>query len=193
MKKIKLDTSNLDQGDIEKHVAELADLSLRLHQNALAGASVTAELEEKLKPFREEYAARLAHLALDRNGLQRSYNEKHALVEAWSIAQKPLLFATKRSIEFLRGVIGFRLDAPSVDSLSKWTFTKAVQALKGRRWGKAYLTLREPVLNKEAIIRDRTALLAKGRLAEVGLTIAQEDRFYFEPKRETSDAVKEAA
>ena len=90
-------------------------------------------------------------------------------------------------------MIGFRLDTPSVTTLPKWTFTKAVQALKGTRWGKTYLTWREPVLDKEAVIADRALLLKRGRLAEVGLTISQEDRFYFEPKRETSDALKEAA
>jgi phage host-nuclease inhibitor protein Gam len=146
-----------------------------------------------LKPIRDEYARELEALARDRKSLQAEYNQLHALVEAWATAQRPVLFAAKRSIEFLRGTIGFRLDAPSVVTLPKWTFTKAVQALKGTRWGKAYLAWREPVLDKEAIIKDRALLAKRGRLGEVGLTIAQEDRFYFEPKRETSDAIKEAA
>jgi hypothetical protein len=44
MKKIKLDTSHLTQNDIEKHVADLADLSRYLEENANIGRRFALDL-----------------------------------------------------------------------------------------------------------------------------------------------------
>lgn len=192
MKK-KIDTSHLTLADIERLVTGMADANLESEKYQVGIDAKLKELETELAVVRARYQPALERMTKSRDEFAATFTEKHALVQAWAIEHKIVQFPVKKSIEFLRGIIGFELDKPSVGTLSKWTFTKAVQALKSSRWGKKYLTYKEPSIDKEAILRDREKLKAKGRLPGVGLVIEQDEQFYFTAKRETSAVLKEAA
>ena len=99
-------------------------------------------------------------------------------LEAWA-ALNPGEFASKKSVELLHGVLGYR------------TGTPALKPIKGVRWEDVMILLRrhpgyirtsvEP--DKAAIIGDRDGLGEAG-LAALGLRIEQAERFYAEPKIE---------
>lgn len=81
--------------------------------------------------------------------------------------------------------VGFRLGNFSARTMPRWTWAKVLAAIKerSRGWRERYIRISEEP-NKEAMIQDRQQA---EKLAEIGVRIVQERRFYLEPAREGQD------
>lgn len=78
--------------------------------------------------------------------------------------------------------VGWRLGNHAARTLPKWTWEKVLDKLREmpKGWRDRYIRVREEP-NKEAFVADRDQAEA---LAQVGVKIVQERRFYLEPARE---------
>lgn len=105
-----------------------------------------------------------------------------ARLEAWAEPRKATEFKEPRHMSFARAVIGFFLHPHEVKLRSRVKEDDVVQALQRVSWGRLYLRQPPPVLDREAILRDRDVLTAE-QLESVGLRIAQDDTFYIDPPK----------
>lgn len=131
-----------------------------------------AEMDAKLKALKDDYLEQL-------NGLTESIAQKMPRALAWAEANAED-FGKLRSIEMLHGVIGWRLNTPSLKALSGWTWELVLKALQKVPRFASYVRTKEKV-NKQALLADREAIGADS-LRSVGLRVIQEEEFFVEPK-----------
>ena len=155
------------RAQMEALIREIA--ALKLGEKLLA-----ASLDAELQSVRDNYETRLAPLA-------QSLAEKTERARAWA-ESNPGEFAGRRSIEFAHGVAGFRTGAPKLKTVLRWKWDGVLEALRGARWGKTYLRVKEEI-NKEQIIADFGAgILGATDLRKAGAQVVQEESFFVEPK-----------
>lgn len=136
---------------------------------------VMARMNEAIARAKEPFEAELA-------GLQQGYAALEEMALAWAKAN-PKEFATRRSVSFVHGVIGFRTGKP------------VLRLLKGVTWEQALDALREtmPVYVRRVEEVDKASILAaredlgKERLRQVGLRVTQAERAYLEVDKQTLD------
>jgi phage host-nuclease inhibitor protein Gam len=159
----------------------------RAQVEALATTLVAAQCEREAL-VAERDAAMLAAGApyaprLDR--LDRELKTGLAILEAWAEANLAE-FGKGESVTLAGHRVGWRLGNFAAKLRSKWTWAKVVEALQEgprlvrERWLRTKV---EP--NKEAMIQDRET--APAELAQYGVEIVQERRFYLDPSREGQD------
>ena len=101
-------------------------------------------------------------------------------VETWA-KENPGAFGEKRSLDCTHATIGFRITPPRIERASrKWTWAAVALKLADLGWGKRYLRIPAPEVNKEALLADR-AELSVIELRQAGLRISQEERFFIAP------------
>ncbi len=149
-------------------------------------AEIESAQEKEITAIRQKYRAPLAEM--DRYLLLES-----TWVETWAKAN-PTAFPDKRSLTCTHATIGFRIAPPRVDRASrKWTWTDIALKLSELAWGRRYL--RQPALevNKEALLADRSELVA-AELRQAGIKIVQEERFFITPHgpAETAESTENA-
>lgn len=189
MTRKKLDTSALTETDIEAKVALLTTFTVEISQIQADQKSTVLEIEAELTKIRDQYQARLTDYQTRLSTKEAEYQALHDEVQAWAKDNKAT-FEKKRSIEYLRGTIGFALGNHRVQTLKKWTLPKVALAMLRRKLLKGYVE-EKPVIKKDELIRDRDKL-PKWLMKACGFEIVQADNFYFAPKLETSDALKGA-
>jgi phage host-nuclease inhibitor protein Gam len=127
---------------------------------------------DEIAAIREKYRPTLTEL-------DRYLQMETSWVEAWA-NRNPDDFSADRSIVCDRATIGYRMTEPRVERASrKWTWTEAALKLAESEWGRRYLRIPSPEVNREAILKDLAALSAD-ELREVGLKIVEGERFYLE-------------
>ncbi len=155
--------------EMEHLVGEI--VQLQIHQNGLKLA-----IDTQIAEIRKQHEG-----SLDR--LSKTIDEKVSIAEAWA-ASNPGEFGKKKSIDFVHAVVGYRSGTPKVKKLSKFkTFAAVAAFMQSLPWAKKYVSVAEPAVNKEALIRDRTSLTAQ-QLSELGLAIVQDETFFISPKSE---------
>jgi len=138
-------------------------------------AELVRTQESEIAAIREKY--RLPFAELD-----RYLQMETSWVEAWA-RQNPVALTEKRSMDCPHAAIGFRETLPRVERASrKWTWTAAALRLAEVAWGKPYLRVPEPEVDREAILSD-LAILSAEELREAGIKIVQGERFFIEPHR----------
>jgi phage host-nuclease inhibitor protein Gam len=143
---------------------------IHLQQNR---AELERDQEREITAIRQKYRTPLAEV--DRYLLLES-----TWVETWARAN-PDEFSDQRSLTCTHATIGFRVSPPRVDRASrKWTWSEISQKLSELAWGRRYLRQPAPEVNKEALLADRTELVAT-ELRKVGLKIVQDERFFITP------------
>lgn len=166
-RRIRINASPLTMDDVIRITGEIAHASHVLRVD-------TEKMNKRIDALKATYEE--AH-----NALASEISDKTKQLAQWA-AGNPKLFATSRSIEFPRAIIGFRLGQPNVKLAKDVSLADAVTGLLQLPNGEQYITQPEPTINKAAIIAQRKEMKAK--FAECGITVGQTDRFYVDPKAE---------
>lgn len=154
--------------DMEALVGEIAALTIERD-------AMTVELDGRLQAIRAEYEARLAETALH-------IESKLAAAQLWAAAN-PAAFGSKKSIEMVHAVVGFRVGMPRLKTLRGCTWSFVLEQLARFRLQQYIRCKSEP--DKERIIADREKLAE--RLDALGVVVVQDETFFVEPKREVQE------
>ena len=141
--------------------------------------------ENEIAAVRQRYRAPLAEMDhyLD---LETSW------AEAWAVAH-PDAFAADRSLACADATIGFRAAPPRIERASRrWTWSRIAVTLAGLAWGKRYLRIPAPEVDKDALLAD-LAHLSPVELRNAGLRVVQGETFFITPHPQTEPAWQEAA
>jgi phage host-nuclease inhibitor protein Gam len=129
--------------------------------------------ENDLAAVRQRYRASLAEME-DYLVLETSW------AESWALAH-PDAFDANRSLACAHATIGFRATPPRIERASRrWTWSRIALTLAGLAWGRRYLRIPSPEVDKEALLAD-LADLSTIELRNAGIKIAQGERFFITP------------
>lgn len=169
---------------------EMADEAFKEYAEAVAEiAKVTAEVELECVRVRDARASQLETLG-------RRRDEAFESLHAYATEHQEELFSKRKSLEMAQGVIGFRTGTPKLKTLKGFTWASALQLVKEFLPG--YVRKAEEIA-KDKLLADREATLQhyspEGAtevpmaelMAKCGMTVAQDETFFVEPK--TEDAV----
>ncbi len=149
----------------------------------------------------------IAHLQRERDELRRAQENEIAAVrqrhraplaeienyleletswaESWALAH-PEALATDRSLACAHATIGFRAEPPRLERASRrWTWSRIALTLADLPWGRRYLRVPEPEVDREALLAD-LAGLSPVELRNAGLRVVQGERFFITPHSETT-------
>ena len=151
---------------LEAAVENILQLQLRRTELFAAHDREIAAVREKYRPLLDE--------------VERYLLLETAWVETWA-RNNPAALDHRRSLACAGATIGFRAPALRVERASRrWTWTAIVLKLGETAWGRRYLRVPAPEVNKDAILADR-AKFTPDELRQLGLKIVDQDRFYVTP------------
>jgi len=143
-------------------------VQLRLEWDELRRAQ-----ENDLAAVRQKYRAPLAEL-------ERYLTLETQWAETWARAN-PDALSDARALECAHATIGFRVTPPRVERASRrWTWSAIALKLAEASWGRRYLRVPEPEVDKDALLADR-AKLAAPELRLAGIKIVEGERFFIAP------------
>jgi phage host-nuclease inhibitor protein Gam len=143
-------------------------VQLQLQQAELENAQ-----EKEIAAIRQKYRSSLVEV-------ERYLLLETSWVETWA-RNNPGAFDATRSLACPHAMIGFHTPPPRVERAGRrWTWSAIVVKLGEADWGKRYLRVPAPEVNKEAILSDR-ALLPAEELRLAGIKIVQQERFLITP------------
>lgn len=149
-----------------------------ISRTQVAITAVKAKRDKEIQSVNERYKDELEPLE-DKRDLYLKLAEGYAEENRDALFPKGI-----KSAETTHAIFGFKIGNPTMKALSKkWTVEKILEALKAS-YGSRFIRTKEEH-DKEKL----RAELSNGELAEVGLRVEQEDRFYVEPKVETGERV----
>ena len=154
--------------------ADLFNEALASYAGADAKASrLTAKMDEEITKIRDKYSS-------DLDTLKATKDTNFEIVQTYC-TENPEQFTTKKSLDTVHGVVGFRTGTPKLKLLAKTNWNKVLDNLK------AYLpsyvrTTEEPA--KDRLLIDRNTPEVADNLAKVGLCVAQDETFYIDLKKE---------
>ena len=141
--------------------------------------------EKEIAAVRQKYRAPLAEM-------ENYLDLETSWAESWAHAH-PGAFAADRSLACAHATIGFRTTPPQIERASRrWTWSRIALTLAGLAWGKRYLRIPAPEVDKEALLAD-LADLSPVELRNAGLKIVQGERFFITPHPNAEPAWQEAA
>jgi phage host-nuclease inhibitor protein Gam len=136
--------------------------------------------EKEIADVRQRYRVPLAEM-------DRYLDLETSWAEAWARGN-PEAFAADGSLACAHATIGFRATPPRIERASRrWTWTRIALTLAGLAWGRRYLRVPAPEVDKEAILAD-LADLSPVELRNAGIKIIQGERFFIttHPRAETA-------
>jgi len=137
--------------------------------------------EREIASIREKHRGPLSEL-------DSFLQKESAWVEAW-VQSNPSELDENRCVECPQATIGFRVGLPRVERASrKWTWTEAALKLAETTWGRRYLRIPSPEVDKEAILADLRHLPVDD-LRESGIKIVQGERFFIEAHEAAEETV----
>lgn len=143
---------------------------------------ISAEMELECTKIREKYAPKIAALETARDLAFDTLN-------SYAVENKDTLFSKKKSLDMAHGTIGFRTGTPKLKTLKGFTWQKALPLVKELL--PEYIRTTQEVA-KDKLLADRDTIIAfdggEVKLTEAmthcGITVAQDESFYVEPKKE---------
>lgn len=136
--------------------------------------------ENEIATVRQKYRASLSEME-DYLVLETSW------AESWA-RENPDAFAADGSLACAHATIGFRATPPRIERASRrWTWSRIALTLAGLAWGKRYLRIPSPEVDKEALLADLSSL-SPIELRNAGIKIVQGERFYISPHFKTEPA-----
>jgi phage host-nuclease inhibitor protein Gam len=138
--------------------------------------------ENEIAAVRQRYRAPLAEM-------EHYLDLETSWAESWARGN-PGAFAADRSLACVHATIGFRAEPPRIERASRrWTWSRIAVTLAGLSWGKRYLRIPAPEVDKEALLAD-LAGLSPVELRNAGIRIVQGERFFItsHPEPETASA-----
>ncbi|MDR3328410.1 MAG: host-nuclease inhibitor Gam family protein [Prevotellaceae bacterium] len=162
--------TGITQSQYETAMSEYAVADARLQK-------VAATMDVQIATIRDRYAPEMAKLE-DKKGANFD------TLQAYAMENKDILFAKKKSLENTHGSIGFRTGTPKLKTLKGFTWGAVTNLLK--EFLPAYVrTTEEPA--KDKLLADREAPEVAELLPKVGVSIAQDETFFVELKKETDN------
>lgn len=164
---------------------ELETVLGRFAELTLQGEALKIDMEERIRQVREEYETRFTQIDADSNLLLADMN-------AWA-ALHPEEFETRKSLELVHGVIGFRTGTPKV-SLPKGVKDEDVVSEMLDAGDCACFLRTSTELDKQKIIaactaEDETMASASTEMvSRFGVKVTQSERFFADIKRENGGA-----
>ena len=128
-----------------------------------------SEMNLKITQVQEKFSPVIAELTEQKIGLERNLQ--------LFCESKRDEFADKKTKELSFGSVSFRFATPSLKTLKGFTWESVKNIVKSsKKLASAFIKTKED-LNKQAILN---ADLKESELAKLGLTISQEESFYYE-------------
>jgi phage host-nuclease inhibitor protein Gam len=135
---------------------------------------INATIDVQVTNIREKYADEISRLS---DTKEKAFD----VMQAFAVEKKDDLFAKKKSLESVHGVIGFRTGTPKLKTLKGFTWGAVTNLL--REFLPAYVrTTEEPA--KDKLLADRDDEQTAALFPKVGITVVQDETFYVEPKKE---------
>ena len=155
------------KNEMEAVVREICLLRTREQQ-------LTASLDAETQRVREQFESPLAEI-------QSQLELKTAQARTWA-ERNTQQFGDRRSVDFLHGIVGFRIGPPKVKTLGKCKWDSVLEALRLNPWGRSYIRVKEEI-NKEKMIADVSdGFLSQETLRESGAQVVRDEMFFVEPR-----------
>lgn len=135
---------------------------------------INAEIELQCARIREKQADRLSQLDAERE-------QAFDVLQAYAVENQAELFAKKKSLDMAHGTIGFRTGTPKLKTLKGFTWASVLQMV--REFLPGYVRTSEEVA-KDKLLADRDEDGMFDKMSKCGITVAQDETFYVEPKKE---------
>lgn len=135
---------------------------------------INAEIELQCAKIREKQADRLSQLDAERE-------QAFDVLQAYAVENKAELFAKKKSLDMSHGTIGFRTGTPKLKTLKGFTWAAALQLVKD--YLPSFIRTSEEIA-KDKLLAERDTEGMFESMAKCGITVAQDETFYVEPKKE---------
>ena len=135
---------------------------------------INAEIELQCAKIREKQADRLSQL-------DREREQAFDVLQAFAVENQAELFSKKKSLDMAHGTIGFRTGTPKLKTLKGFTWASVLQMV--REFLPGYVRTSEEVA-KDKLLADRDEEGMYDKMAKCGITVAQDETFYVEPKKE---------
>jgi phage host-nuclease inhibitor protein Gam len=144
-----------------------------------------AAQESEIAAVRQRYRAPLAET-------EDLLRRETSWAEAWARAH-PEALGPNRTLGSEHATLGFRAEPPRIERASRrWTWTRIATALASLSWGRRYLRIPAPEVDKDALARD-LAQLSPEDLRAAGIRVEHGERFFLVAHRIPPTAWKEAA
>lgn len=135
---------------------------------------INADMDAQFVEIRENNADRLAELE----------NEKSAAFEEMQVfatENREELFTKRKSMETVRGTLGFRTGQPKLKTKKGFTWAAILELLKVK--GRQYIRMAEEVA-KDKLLAERDEEETRAIMESCGVTVIQDETFFVEPKKE---------
>ena len=152
---------------METAFAEFATADAKLQK-------INATMDVKFTEIRDRYSDEIARLTEQKD-------KAFDVLQAFALENKDDLFAKKKSMESVHGVIGFRTGTPKLKTLRGFTWGAVTNLLK--EFLPAYVRVTEEPA-KDKLLADRDDEEVSAMFPRVGIAVAQDETFYVEPKKE---------
>ena len=135
---------------------------------------INAEIDLQCAKIREKYQQKLGELACDR---ECAFDT----LQTYATENQAELFAKKKSLDMAHGTIGFRTGTPKLKTLKGFTWASALQLVK--EFLPDFIRKTEEIA-KDKMLADRECDGMIEKLSKCGITVAQDETFFVEPKKE---------
>ena len=154
---------------------EQADAAFAQYAKAVAQSEkITAEIELQCAKIREKFANQLAALNDD---AEQAFDT----LQSFATENQAELFSKKKSLEMAHGIIGFRTGTPKLKTLKGFTWASALLLVK--EFLPDFIRKTEEIA-KDKMLADRESEGMIEKLSKCGITVAQDETFFVEPKKE---------
>jgi len=141
------------------------------------------QLEDELAAVRLKYRPPL-------DEMESFLDKERSWAENWARAN-PGQFGADHVLACSSAIIGFEPAPVRIERASRrWTWSRIALTLAGLPWGKTYLRIPPPEVDKDALLAD-LAILSPEDLRTAGMKIIQAERFFIEPR--SAEPLQEAA
>ncbi len=139
--------------------------------------NITTKMDVEITRIREKYQDDIARL-------QDVKEVAFEVMQVYATENKDEIFAKRKSVETVHGVVGFRTGTPKLKPLKGFTWPAITNLLK--EFLPNYVrNSEEPA--KDKLIADREDEEIAKLFPKVGIAITQEETFFVEPKKEATE------
>ena len=135
---------------------------------------INATIDVQVTNLRDKYADEVSRL----NDVKEKAFD---VMQAYATVNRDELFAKKKSLEAVHGVLGFRTGTPKLKTLKGFTWVAVTNLLK--EFLPEYVRITEEAA-KDKLLADREDEDVAALFPKVGIAVTQDETFYVEPKKE---------
>jgi len=168
----KVVVTGVTREEFEDAFAKFADADARLQQ-------MTSKMDVEITRIREKYQEALSFLGEQK---QSAFER----MQVWAMENKEEVFTKRKSIDTVHGIAGFRTGTPKLKLLKGFTWGAVTNLLKEFLPGYVRIS-EEPA--KDKLLSDRDDPEVSGVFPRVGIFVDQDETFFVEPKKETTESI----